>query len=121
MPLPPVSRSTRDGVVAFIERHKDDCPIRIPRPAVRCIGEYLRHNSAFLMTSRTTILLPTDATGIHTAVCLLMEPFRLSICVLDGSTIPDRFLYQSRNIVAFETIELTNVTTIGSSFLRGSY
>ena len=25
MPFLPVSRSTRDGVVAFIERHKDDC------------------------------------------------------------------------------------------------
>ena len=120
MPFPPVSRCTRDCVVAFIERHKDDCPIRIPRPAVCCIGEYLRHNSAFLRTSRITILLPTDAKDIHRAVARLREPCRVSIWVLDGSTIPDHFLSECRNIVAFETSGLTNVTTIGRNFLSNN-
>ena len=118
MPFPPISRSHRDGVVTFIEGHAyDGCPIRIPRPAVRCIGEYLPQNYAFLLTSRTTILLPTDAEDIGRAVACLKEPCRLTICVLDGSTIPDGFLSNLSNIEAFETWGLTNVTTIGTRFL----
>ena len=120
MSFPLVSRCHRDGVVAFIEGHKDDdCPIRIPRRAVRCIGGYLPQNYAFLLTSRTTVLLPTDAENIHRAVACIKEPFRISIYVLDGSTIPSGFLLSLSNIVAFETSGLTAVTTIESNFLRG--
>ena len=112
-------RQTRDGIVALSGIHRRKSLI-FPNLAVTCIAQYLiQKNGMFLLQSGKTVLLPTDASAIETAVNSLTEPCRIWIVNIDGNHLPDAFLSGCENLVGFDASEMTEVHTIGDFFLNG--